>query len=42
MARRGSTVQEVFVVTSLAAEELEQRIEACKPLATAQRRALKA
>ena len=42
MARRGSTVQEVFVVTSLAAEELEQRIEACKPLATAQKRALKA
>ena len=41
MARRGSTVQEVFVVTSLAAEELEQRIEACKPLATGQKRALK-
>ena len=41
VARRGSTVQEVFVVTSLGADELERRIEACRPLATAQRRALK-
>lgn len=32
MARRGSTVQEVFVVTSLAADELKQRIAACQPL----------
>ena len=32
MARRGSTVQEVFVVTSLAAEELEQRIAASQPV----------
>lgn len=31
VARRGSTVQEVFVVTSLDAEELVRRIEASQP-----------
>ena len=31
VARRGSTVQEVFVVTTLDAEELVRRIEASQP-----------
>lgn len=31
VARRGTSVQEVFVVTRLLSGELEQRIEACQP-----------
>ncbi|RZO13118.1 MAG: hypothetical protein EVB08_06360 [Synechococcus sp. MED-G135] len=34
VARRGATVQEVFVVTNLAAEELQRRIDACQPEAS--------
>ena len=32
MARRGATVQEVFVVTNLKPDELEQRIKASQPI----------
>jgi len=31
VARKGSMVQEVFVVTTLAADALEQRLQACHP-----------
>ena len=31
MARRGTTVQEVFVVTQLGREELRKRIDHCSP-----------
>jgi hypothetical protein len=31
VARRGSSVQEVFVVTDLSAEELDDRIKRCRP-----------
>jgi len=38
MARRGSTVQEVFVVTSLDSNELERRIAECKAMPRAKAR----
>lgn len=41
VVRRGSTVQEVFVVTSLDADELSKRIEACRPRSTAEKKALR-
>ena len=41
VARRGSTMQEVFVVTALSATELQTRIDACKPDPSAKGRALK-